>query len=271
MKPGKVFVIVLAGVMMTSCKSQYDALLKTADVDMKYKGAMQYFNAKRYLKASSLFDQLLMSVKDTERDDTVQFYLGLSNYKYGDITNAEANFDQFSQVFPRSPFSDEAKFLRLECLYKGTYRYELDQMPTYKAMSAINEYVYEHPNSPNLKRCRDMLVDLQERLDKKSFEAAKLYYTIEDYRSAAYALKNVLKDNADNQYREDIMYYIVAANFKYAVNSIPSKQRERFVALTDEYYNFISEYPDSKYRKEVDQMFEKAQTYTQDKTNKNKK
>ncbi|MFA6334369.1 MAG: outer membrane protein assembly factor BamD [Bacteroidales bacterium] len=262
MKPGKTIVIVLTGVLILSCKSQYDALLKTADVDSKYKGAMNYFDAKKYMKAATLFDQLLLPVNGTDKDDTVQFYLGLSNFKYGDITTAEANFDQFAKVFPRSPFTEEAKFLRLECLYKSTYRYELDQMPTYKAMSAINEYVYEHPNSTNLKRCRDMLVDLQERLDKKSFEAAKLYYTMEDYKSASYALKNVLKENADNQYREDIMYYIVAANYHYATNSVSSKQHERFLSLTDEYYNFISEYPESKYKKEVDLMFTNAQAYT---------
>lgn len=262
MKSGKIIVIVLAGALTFSCKSQYDALLKTSDVDLMYKGAMNYYDAKKYLKASTLFDQLLVPLKNTDRDDTVQFYLGLSNYKYGDITTAEANFEQFSQTFPRSPFSDEAKFLRVECLYDGTFRSELDQMPTYKAMSAINEYVYEHPNSTNLKRCRDMLVDLQERLDRKSFEAAKLYYTIEDYRAAAYALKNVIKENADNQYREEIMYYIVAANYQYANNSIPVKQKERFLSLVDEYYNFISEYPESKYKKEVDQMFAKAQEYT---------
>ena len=106
-----------------------------------------------------------------------------------------------------------------------------------------------------------MLVDLQERLDRKSFESAKLYYTIEDYKAAAYALKNVLRENADNQYREEVLYYIVAANYEYAVNSVPSKQRERFLSLVDEYYNFVSEYPDSKYRKETDQMFERAQQY----------
>jgi len=262
MKPGKIIIIVLAGFLATSCKSQYDALLKTADVELKYSGAMDYYNAQKYLKAATLFDQLLLPLKNTEKDDTVQFYLGLSNYKFGDITTAEANFETFVQVFPRSPFTEEAKFLRIECLYDGTYRFELDQMPTYKAMSAINEYLYEHPNSKNIKRCRDMLVDLQERLDKKSFEAAKLYYTIEDYRSAAYALKTVLKENADNQYREEIMYYIIAANYHYANNSIPARQKERFMALVDEYYNFVSEYPESKYKKEVDGWFAKAQEYT---------
>ncbi|MDD2419593.1 MAG: outer membrane protein assembly factor BamD [Bacteroidales bacterium] len=261
-------IVILALVMAVaavSCKSQFDLLMQSNDTDKLYKGAFEYFENKKFLKASDLFDKLLLSVKGTERDDTVQFYLGLSNYNYGDYTIAEANFDQFIAVFPRSPFTEEAKYLRVECMYKSTYRYELDQTPTYKTMSAINEFLYEYPNSQYLKRMRDMLVDLQERLDRKSFESAKLYYTIEDYKAAAYALKNVLKENSDNQYREEVLYYIVASNHQYATNSVKEKQRERFLTLVDEYYNFISEYPESKYRKEVDKMFEQAQQYIKNK------
>lgn len=245
----------------TSCKSQFDTLLRSNDVDELYRGAFSYFDKGKYLKAADLFDKLLLSVSGTNRDDTVRFYLGLSNYKYGDYTIAEANFDQFLSVFPRSPFTEEAKYLRIECLYAATHRWELDQTPTYKAMSAIDIFIHEYSESKYLRTLRDMLVDLQGRLDKKSFEAAKLYFTIEDYKAAAYALKNVLKENSENQYREEILYYIVASNFRYASNSIKERQRERFMTLADEYYNFISEYPDSKRRKEVDKMFDVAQQY----------
>ena len=263
MKATRVFpFIILAGTLLFSCNSPYEALLRSQDVQTVYDGAMKFYNDGKYLKAATLFENLLLYVQGTEKDDTVQFYQGLSNFKYGDLVTAETIFEQFIKTFPRSPYTEEAKFLRIECLYQSTYRYELDQMPTYKAMSAINEFLYEHPNTTNKKRCRDMLVDLQERLDRKSFEAAKLYYTIEDYRAASYALKNTLKENADNQYREDIMYYIVAANYMYANNSVHSKQKERFLTLIDEYYNFISEFPDSKYRKELDAMFAKAQENT---------
>ncbi|MDD2425816.1 MAG: outer membrane protein assembly factor BamD [Bacteroidales bacterium] len=254
-------VIFVAGFLALSCKSPYEALLRSPDVQTVFDGAMDYYNQGKYLKAATLFDKLLMAVNGTEKDDTVQFYNALSNYRYGDISTAEAQFEKFFQTFPRSPFTEEAKFLRIECLYQSTYRPELDQMPTHKAMAAINEYLYEHPNNKNLKRCRDMLVDLQDRLDRKSFEAARLYYTIEDYRAASYALKNTLKENAENKYREDIMYYIVAANYMYASNSVKARQKERFLTLIDEYYNFISEFPDSRYRKELDSMFAKAQQY----------
>ncbi len=254
-------VLFSAILFFSSCKSQYEALLKSTDVDEIYAGAFKYYNAGKYARAAELFDRMLLAVRGTSKDDTVQFYLGLSNYKFGDLTIAEANFDQFISVFPRSPFTEEAKYLRIECLYGSTYRYELDQLPSYKAMSAINIFIYEYPQSQYLKRMRDMLVDLQERIDKKSFESAKLYYTIEDYKAAAFALKNVLKENADNQYREEVLFYIVAANYQYAQNSVPERQRERFLTLVDEYYNFISEYPDSKLRKEADQMFQRAQSF----------
>ena len=98
--------------------------------------------------------------------------------------------------------------MRIECLYQSTYRFELDQMPTYKAMAAINEYLYEHPETKILKDA-DMLVGPAGEAGQKSFEAAKLYYTVEDYRAASYALKNTLKENAENKYREDIILILL--------------------------------------------------------------
>jgi outer membrane protein assembly factor BamD len=94
-------------------------------------------------------------------------------------------------------------------------------------------------------------------LDRKAYENAKIYYTMEDYRAARVALKNVLKDDADNIYREDVLYYTAMASYKYADLSVPSKQRERFLVFEDDYYNFIGEYPESKYRKELDSLHKK--------------
>jgi outer membrane protein assembly factor BamD len=129
-------------------------------------------------------------------------------------------------------------------------------------MAAISEFLYDYPNTEYLVKCKDMLVDLQERIDRKSYEAAKIYFTIEDYKAATFALKNAIKENPDNRYREDIMYYLVVSHYKYANQSIIGKQRERYLALIDEYYNFISEFPESKYKKELDGMFKKAQEET---------
>lgn len=254
--------LILAAVMIvasTSCKTQYELLLNSNDADAKYDAAFAYFNEGKFSKAGSMFESLSMLTNGTERDDTVRFYWGLSNYNFRDYYTAETNFANFLETYPRSPFASEATYLRLDCLYRSTLRYELDQDPTYKAITAISEYIIEHPDNTHMQECNQMLADLNERLDRKAYEGAKLYYKMEDYKASRVALRNVLKDDADNIYREDILYYIAMSSYKFAYHSIPSKQKERYLTFVDDYYNFIGEIPDSHYRKELDNVYRKAQ------------
>lgn len=249
----------IALVAFTSCKSQYEMLLNSNDADLKYEAAFDYYNAGKYSKAGSLFESLSVLTSGTERDDTVRYYWGLSNYKFKDYYTAETNFANFIESYPRSPFTSEARYLRLDCLYRSTLRYELDQSPTYKAITEISEYILDFPGTPHLQACRDMLQELNDRLDKKAYEGAKLYYKMEDYKASRVALRNVLKDDSENIYREDILYYIAMSSYNFAHMSIPEKQKERYLTFVDDYLNFISEIPDSHYRKELDNVYRKAQ------------
>lgn len=253
-----IFVALVLAAAICSCKSQYELLLEGSDVDAKYAAAFDYFNQEKYTKAAALFESLALAVDGTERGDTVNYYWGLSNYRSKDFYTAEANFTKFLDNYPSSPFVESAEFLKIDCLYRATLRYELDQTPTYTAISAISQYLSTYPDSENAETCRFVLQELGERLDKKAYENAKLYYTLEDYKSARVALKNVLKDDADNIYREDILYYSAMASYKYALNSIPSKQKERYMTFADDYFTFIGEYPDSNYRKELDNLYKKV-------------
>lgn len=245
--------------LLFSCKSQYEMLLNSNDVDEKYEAAFAYYNDRKFSKAAALFESLSVLTTGTEKDDTVQYYWGLSNYRFRDYYTAETNFDHFLEYFPRSPFAPEARFLRLDCLYRSTLRYELDQNPTYKAMNAISEYMQEYPNSVHMDACRQMMEDLEERLDTKAYEAARLYYKMEDYIASRVAFRNVLKDDSENMYREDILYYIAMSSYKYAQLSVHQKQKERYMTFVDDYLNFKGEYPDSEYSRELDILYRRAQ------------
>jgi len=259
MKFKSLFLALVALAAMVSCKSQYEVLLNSNDVDKKYAAAFDYFNAGKYAKSAALFESLSVLTNGMERDDTVNFYWGLSNYRFKDFYTAEANFDKFIETYPRSPFTSEARYLRLDCLYRSTLRYELDQAPTYKAINAVSEYILEYPENTHMKECRDMLLELNGRLDLKAYESARLYYRMEDYLAARVALRNVLKDDSENIYREDILYYIAMSSYKYASLSVPAKRRERYLTFIDDYYNFIGELPESHYRRELDNVYRKAQ------------
>lgn len=190
---------------------------------------------------------------------TLSSITGLSNYRYKDYVTAEANFNRFVNNFPRSPFAEEARFLRIDCLYKSTYRYELDQAPTKVAIASINEYEKDYGSNLHKEDCDAMLKDLNGRLDRKAFEEARLYYNMEDYKAARVAFRNTLKDNSENIYREDILYYIAKSSYKYAQLSVASKQKDRYLTFMDDYLNFVSENPQSKYSKELKTLYNRAQ------------
>lgn len=256
----KRILFIAAAVLVTalSCKSAYETLLESNDAEAKYQAAFDYFNQGKFSKSAQLFESLSYLTNGTARDDTVQYYWGLSNYRGKDYVTAETNFDNFTRNFPRSPFAESAEFLRLDCLFRETLRYELDQAPTYKCLTAIHEYLMNHPGTEYRDVCDHMVDDLEERLDRKAYEAAYLYYKMEDYKAARVALRNVLKDDAENRYRENILFYTAMASYNYADMSVKAKQKERFLVFYDDYFNFIGEYPESPRRAELDRVYKKA-------------
>lgn len=257
LKIAAIAILVTAG----ACASKFETLLTSNDVEAKYAAAMNYYQNKKFARAAQLFESMAVLTNGTARDDTVQFYWGMSNYRNKDFYTAEGNFASFIQNFPRSPFAPDAEFYRLDCMYRATYRYELDQMPTRTCMAAILEYEREHPeDEAHLAACKEMMHDLQDRLDRKDFEAGKLYYRMEDYLAAQVKLRNVLKTNADNFYREDVLYYTAMASYNYARLSVASKRRDRYLVFVDDYLNFVGEYPESHYRKELDGLYRKVQS-----------
>ena len=259
MKSYRIVILALAVMALTACRSQYDLLLQSSDVEAKYKAAFEFFETKKYKKAASLFESLSMQTTNTPKDDTVRFYWALSNYKFKDYFTAEANFTSFLDIYSRSPFTMEARFLKLDCMYRETYRYELDQNPTRAALMSIHEFRTEFPGTQYDSICVMMKDDLQERLDRKEFENARLYYKMEDYIAAKTALKNVLKDSPDNRYREDVMFFLTKSCYKYASLSVVTKQKERYMEFMDNYYNFVGEFPESRYRNELDQLYNRYQ------------
>lgn len=248
----------LAIVIALGACSGYNKIFKSTDNELKYKAALKYFEKKDYGRSTPLFEQLLMPFANTKRDDTVHFYLAKGYWGQGDYYSGAYYLENFVKNFGRSAFAEEAYYLRAICYYKDSYRYELDQANTLRAISAFNEMLVRYPESPSREEAKVYLLELNERLEQKSFYASKLYYQIDDYRSALVALRNSVNDYPDSKFKEEGMFLILKSSYLYAKHSIKSKQKERYIAAIDEYYNFASEYPQSRYTKEAESMYNNA-------------
>jgi outer membrane protein assembly factor BamD len=265
MKKIRIITVLLVAVVTLSSCSKYEKLLKKSDNETKYKLGMECYNLGKYRYATKFLEPILVYLRGTERDDSVNFHFAKAYYLSGDPYTAEYYFDMFKRTFPRSVFAEEASYLYAACLYSQSHRPELDQIPTVKCMTALNEYLYTFPNgnAEYRKKSESVLAELQQRLIDKSFFSSRLYYKIEDYRSAIESFKNHLKDFPDSNHREESLFLILKSSYLYATNSKYDRRKERYQNTIDEYLNFTSEFPVSNYKKEADNMYAVAVKATQ--------
>ena len=78
---------------------------------------------------------------------------------------------------------------------------------------------------------------------------------MEKYRSAIIAYKTTLEKFPDTEYKEEILFMIVKANFMFASNSIESKKVERFEATIDSYLTFVDSFEKSSFLKTAESYY----------------
>ena len=259
-------VMLIATAVFAGC-SAYNKILKSNDMELMYQKALEYYSANKYEKALQLFEEVKPYF--TTRDDTISFYSGSAYYKMGDFETSGSIFDEFRQQYRLSPFLEDAEYMYAMGFYFSSPLPDRDQTVTLQAINAINEYLEHYPNSIKKELCLARIDELQNKLFDKAYINAKTYYKIGRYKSAIIALKNAIEQYPDSPHREELLYLITAASYELAHNSIPSLQTDRYMDMMDAYYNLISEFPESQYRRETDRMQETAKKFLAKHNNEN--
>jgi outer membrane protein assembly factor BamD len=211
------------------------------------------------MRAEGLFEQLKPILKGTKQADTVFYYAAYCSYYQESYLLASHYFDEFRRTFGNSKFAEDAEFMNAYCTYKLSPRPSLDQEYSYRAISMFGIYMSRYPNSERTDECIKYIQELRNKLVKKSYQSAKLYYDLADYKAAIVALNNSLDEFPETEYREEIMFLILKSKYLLAENSVPNKRVERYQSTVDEYYSFIGEFPGSEYHKEAINMYDDSQ------------
>jgi len=258
---GKFTLPLLAAAALCSCNS-FDKLLKSPDFGLKYREAGKLYEKGRYEKAVMLYENVLPFYHSAPQEDTINIRIARGYYQMREYEMAQYYFNLFRQSFPRSVLLEEAYYMQGMCSYDLSLRPALDQTETNNAIEAFNLYLYRYPNGAFVASSRGKVAELEGRLTEKAFYGAKLYYTTEHYRAAVVALKNCIKAFPDSPYREEMLFLALRSSYLHAKNSVPEKQRERFQMTIDEYFNLMSEYPESRYKREAEKIYRELQEKT---------
>ncbi len=256
------FLLIIFVVFLASC-SEYQKLLKSDDAELKYNKAVEYFDKDDFMRASTLFDEVATYYKGTERSETVLNYLAKSYMGQKDYLSASEYYKTYVKTYPKGKYVIESKFMIGYCYYLDSPDARLDQTATNNAITALQAFIEMYPESERVPEANKLLDEMNDKLAYKYYLNAKLYFNLgnylgNNYESAAITAQNALRKFPSTKYREELTMLILESKYQEAFQSVEERKIERYRNAIDEYYNYINEFPNGKFRKQADRIFNES-------------
>ncbi len=250
--------IICIAAFLVSC-TNINKILKSSDYNYKLQQADKFFAAKKYNQAQLLYEDVFPVFKGSPEFERIYLNWAYCHYYQKDYLNAENIFKGFAESFPNSKSTEEAEYLRAYSFYKQSPRVELDQTPTYKAITFLQTFMQKYPTSPHHREASDIIASLEDKLELKGYKAAELYYDLGYYNAAAVSASELLFEFFDSDKADQYKLMVIKSRIKYADNSIADRQLERYDQVLNECADFYDRYPDSPLGKEVDRFKKQAE------------
>jgi outer membrane protein assembly factor BamD len=251
-----VFLLMMMTVLLSSC-GEYNKILKSTDYELKYS------YAKQYSKSATLLDELVTIFKGTAYAEESLYLLAQSYYGQKDYQTASQYFETYYTTYPKGEFTELSRFYSGYGLYLDSPDPRLDQSQTYKAIEQLQLYLEYYPQSERAEEAQNIMFELQEKLAYKELMATRLYFNLGTYmgnnfQSCVITAQNALKNYPYSKYREEFMFLIIRAKYELALVSVEEKLQGRYRDVVDEYYNYMNEYPEGNYVKQVTKFYDYA-------------
>ena len=253
-----VIIASISALLMCSCTSEYQAVSKYGDNEMKYEFAKEAFARGKFQQASLLLQEVVTMKKGSDEAQECLYMLAMAQYSNMDYEAASETFKKYTTSYPRGLYAEPAYFYIGQSLYQSSPEPRLDQSPTNGAITAYQQFMDLYPDSHLRPQAQERLYELTDKLIQKEFLSAQLYYNLggyfgninsndeSNYTSSIITAQNTLKNYPYCSLREDFMLLIMKSKFQLAENSSDEKRLDRYRDAEDECYGFINEFPESK-------------------------
>ncbi len=246
-----VCILTLLMLVLAGC-GEYQKVLKSTDPEFKYNKAIEYFNAGEYVKAQTLLDDVTSYFRGTERSEDVLIYLARCYMGQKVYDSAAEYYEAYTRSYPKGKNNMEARFMVAHAYYMDSPDARLDQKQTHTAIEYYTQFIELFPESSYAQQAYSERQEMYDKLAYKELLSARLYYNLgtylgNNYVSCETVSKNALKKYPASPYTEEFCWLIFAAKYQQMVYSTAALLDERAREAQDEYYSFVTEFPESKH------------------------
>jgi len=251
--------LVLLLVLASAC-SKFRRIQKSEDWRVKYEGGLNYYTKKDYYRAAILFEEIRPIVRGLPEGEKIEFYLAYCQYYEKTYLIASNQFKTFYETYGRSTLVQEAYFMYAYSLYIASPAQNLDQASSIEAMNAMQNFLNQYPDSQYKEKATEVITVCQKKLERKGYENAKQYLKLRMYKAAIISFDDFKKNFPDSHYLEELAYQKVYCQYKLAIQSLQSLQRDRFSTVIIYYQELVDNFPSSKYLKDAERFYSDSMT-----------
>ncbi len=237
-----VVVLGVAAFILAGCGSS--EVTTVMGVEERFAHAKALFDNGDYLPATNEFTVITLQYQGSAVAPEAQFYLGECRFMRGEYLLAAFEYSVVRRNYPASARVADASYKTAMCYYNLSPKPSLDQQYTRRAIDEFQSFVEYFPANANAVDAESKIRELTVRLAKKQYDTARLYSTMQYYRSAIFYYDDVIEKYHDTEY--------APLAFIGKVELLVSRNKYREAAT--EASRFFEKYPNSVLRGRMESL-----------------
>jgi len=244
----KLFVLVLAGLLLSSCGQKSAGLQEAAIAPdtMLFENGMKFLEKNQYIKARLSFQTLINTYPDSEHTPASFLGIGESFYHEGGTTSllqAEAQYKDFIIFYPTHEIADDAQMKIAAVnvkLMRGPGR---DSTYAIKAERELKKFLQMYPESELAPTAWEFLWEVQENLAQGIQGVGDFYFSRNSHLASESRYKSVLESYPDYSRLDQTLFRL----------SRSLENLGRIEEASVYYSRVVSEYPFSEFASNAEQ------------------
>lgn len=170
----------LIAVLLTSISCSKGRKIQTgsSDGEVEFSKGKSYYDSGKWGKAIKVFSKFIFDYSTSPRIAEATFILADSYFNDGQYQLAIENFRRVMNRYPESGFAEKSELMIAEALFLDSPGTALDQDKTREALEAFKSFITYNPSSEYLGRAQDGVQRCREKLAKKEYNSALLYFKL---------------------------------------------------------------------------------------------
>ena len=175
----------------------------------RFDDGLAFFEEEKYVKSSQQFNIIVERASHTDLGDDALFFLAESYFLNEDYDLALIEFEKLVSRMGFSPYIEKSRWRIYETLMLLSPNFYHDQDSSLKAITQIQEFLDDFPNSEYSKDADKLINELRTRLAEKNMETGKLYIKLKAYDSAMTSYEVVVNEYYDTKFFNDANMEII--------------------------------------------------------------